>query len=46
MFFGINAGDFYSAVGWGNSALAASLFTWWVLIISIVLIKNKNKYKI
>jgi hypothetical protein len=46
MFFGTNAGDFYSAVGWGNSAVAASLFTWWALVISIILIKNKDKYKI
>ena len=43
MFFGTNAGDFYSAIGWGNSALAASLFTWWVLIASIVLLKNREK---
>jgi hypothetical protein len=46
MFFGTNAGDFYSAIGWGNSALAASLFTWWTLIIGIILLKNKNKYKL
>jgi hypothetical protein len=45
MFFGTNAGDFYSAIGWGNSALAASLFTWWTLIIGIILIKNVNSYK-
>jgi hypothetical protein len=44
MFFGTNAGAFYSAIGWGNSALAASLFTWWILIISIVLLKNINTY--
>ncbi|MDR1215283.1 MAG: hypothetical protein LBK25_01215 [Treponema sp.] len=43
MFYGTNAGDFYSAVGWGNSAVAASLFTWWILAISIILIKNKNE---
>jgi hypothetical protein len=46
MFFGTNAGDFYSAVGWGNSAAAASLFTWWILVIGVILIKNKDKYKI
>lgn len=43
-FFGTNAGDFYSAVGWGNSALAASLFTYWILAISILLLKNRKKY--
>ena len=42
MFFGTNAGDFYSTIGWGNSAFSASLFTWWILIISIVLIKKRN----
>jgi hypothetical protein len=46
MFFGTNAGDFYSAVGWGNSAVAASLFVWWIMVVSIILIKNKNEYKI
>jgi hypothetical protein len=46
MFFGTNAGDFYSAIGWGNSALAASIFTWWVLIVGIILLKNREKYKI
>jgi hypothetical protein len=45
IFFGTNAGDFYSAVGWGNSAVAASLFTWWIMAVSIILIKNKNEYK-
>jgi len=42
MFFGTNAGDFYSAIGWGNSVFAASLFTLWILIIGIVLVKNND----
>jgi hypothetical protein len=46
MFFGTRAGDFYSAIGWGNSALAASLFTWWVLCISVILLKNRDTYKV
>jgi len=46
MFFGTNNADFYSASGWGNSAITASLFIWWVFIISIILLKNKNEYKI
>jgi hypothetical protein len=46
MFFGTNAGDFYSAIGWGNSALAASLLTWWILAMSIILIKGRNEYKV
>ena len=43
MFFGTNAGDFYSAVGWGNSAFSASLFTLWILIMSIVLVRNRKR---
>ena len=42
MFFGTNAGDFYSAIGWGNSAFSAGLYTLWILLMSIVLIKNKR----
>jgi len=44
MFFGTNTGDFYSAVGWGNSAFAASLYAFYVLIMSIIMLKNKRKY--
>ena len=44
MFFGTNAGDFYSAIRWGNSALAASLFTWWILCIGILLLRRPDKY--
>jgi hypothetical protein len=44
MFFGTNAGDFYSAIGWGNSAFAASTYIYWVFVISIIIIKDKNKY--
>jgi hypothetical protein len=44
MFFGTNAGDFYSAIGWGNSAFAASAYIYWVFVINIIIIKGKNKY--
>jgi hypothetical protein len=44
MFFGTNAGDFYSAVGWGNSALTASLYIYYILIMSIIMLKNKKNY--
>jgi hypothetical protein len=43
MFFGTDAGKFYSAIGWGNSALTAGMFSYWVFIISIILIKNRKK---
>jgi hypothetical protein len=45
MFFGTNNADFYSAAGWGNAAITHSLFVWWVLIMGIALLKDKNKYK-
>ncbi|GHU73194.1 hypothetical protein FACS189450_12500 [Spirochaetia bacterium] len=44
MFFGTRAGDFYSAIGWGNSAFAASTYIYWVFIISIIIIKDKHEY--
>ena len=47
MFFGTNAADFYSAIGWGNSAVSASLFTIWMLAVSItMLVKRRalNRY--
>lgn len=29
LYFGINPGHFYSAIGWGTTALVAGLFTYW-----------------
>lgn len=43
MFFGVRTEDFYSAIGWGNSAIAASLFTYWILAVSIILLIKKTK---
>jgi hypothetical protein len=40
MFFGTRTNVFYSAIGWGNSAFAASIFEIWILIISILLLKK------
>jgi hypothetical protein len=40
MFFGTKTSAFYSAIGWGNSAFAASIFEIWILIISILLLNN------
>jgi len=38
MFFGIDVTRFYSAHGWGNSALAGSLIIWWILAVSLALL--------
>lgn len=38
LFFGTDATQFYSAIGWGNSALTASLIGYWMLAAGIVLL--------
>jgi hypothetical protein len=39
LFFGTNVTHFYSAHGWGNSALTGSLLIWWVLAVSVTLLR-------
>ena len=41
MFFGTDVTRFYSAHGWGNSALTGSLIVWWMLAVSIALLRSK-----
>ncbi len=43
MFFGPVAAQFYSAVGWGTTAMAPSLVICWILIASIILIRTPAK---
>jgi hypothetical protein len=40
LFFGTDVTRFYSAYGWGNSALTGSLIIWWVLAVSVVLLRS------
>jgi hypothetical protein len=40
LFFGTDVTRFYSAHGWGNSALTGSLIIWWVLAVSVVLLRS------
>ena len=35
LYFGIDAARFYSALGWGNTALTAGLFLYWVAAVGI-----------
>lgn len=35
LYFGIDAGRFYSALGWGNTALTAGLLTYWTAAVGI-----------
>ena len=41
MFFGTDVTRFYSAHGWGNSALTGSLVIWWMLAVSIALLRPR-----
>jgi hypothetical protein len=40
MFFGYDAAQFYSAVGWGTTATAPVLVVWWIIIASIIIPQN------
>jgi hypothetical protein len=40
LYFGKDAAQFYSAVGWGNSALTASFFLYWILACSIAMLRK------
>ncbi len=40
LFFGTDVTQFYSAHGWGNSALCGSLILYWTLAVGIVLLRR------
>jgi hypothetical protein len=40
LYFGSDAARFYSAVGWGNSALVASLIAYWCLAVGVSLLRR------
>jgi hypothetical protein len=44
LYFGADAGVFYSALGWGNSAMTASLIAWWVFAVSVVLVRDRRSW--
>ena len=35
LYFGIDAARFYSALGWGNTALTAGLFLYWAVAAGV-----------
>ena len=43
MFFGPDATQFYSAVGWGTTATIPVLVVCWILIASVILIRTPEK---
>ncbi|MFG2990324.1 hypothetical protein ACGFZK_13715 [Streptomyces sp. NPDC048257] len=40
LFFGTDAACFYSAVGWGNTALTAALLVYWAFAVGIALLRR------
>ena len=40
LFFGTDVTHFYSAHGWGNSALTGSLIIWWIFAVSVALLRT------
>jgi hypothetical protein len=40
MFFGKDATQFYSAIGWGNSAFCASFLGYWILAVGVCLLRR------
>jgi hypothetical protein len=42
IYFGKDAAQFYSAVGWGNSAFAASFIMYWILAVGITMLRQSR----
>ena len=42
LFFGADATRFYSAIGWGNTALVASLISWWTMATGAALLRRSR----
>jgi len=40
IYFGKDAAQFYSAIGWGNSALVAAFFGYWILAVGAILLRK------
>ncbi|MGC4937962.1 hypothetical protein [Kribbella sp. DT2] len=43
LFFGTDAAQFYSAVGWGNSALTAALIVYWALAVGVAVLASVRR---
>ncbi|WP_051781749.1 MULTISPECIES: hypothetical protein [unclassified Streptomyces] len=42
LFFGTDAARFYSAVGWGNTALTAALLVYWSFAVGIAVLRRTS----
>jgi hypothetical protein len=40
IYFGKDPARFYSAVGWGNTAFAASFILYWILVVGIIMLRQ------
>ena len=40
IYFGSDATQFYSALGWGNSAFCASFLAYWIVAVAIALLRR------
>ncbi|MFF4605731.1 hypothetical protein ACFY12_23690 [Streptomyces sp. NPDC001339] len=45
LFFGTDAADFYSAVGWGNTAMTAALVVYWALAVGITVMTRSSRQR-
>ncbi|MEV6397411.1 hypothetical protein AB0M39_22010 [Streptomyces sp. NPDC051907] len=43
LFFGTDAAQFYSAVGWGNTAMTAALVVYWALAVGVVVVRRPSR---
>ncbi|WP_323180859.1 hypothetical protein [Streptomyces sp. NBC_01142] len=43
LYFGTDPADFYSAIGWGTTAVVASLLMYWILALSIHLLRPGSR---
>ena len=46
LYFGIDPARFYSALGWGNTALTAGLITYWAAAVGIAVMRQPKKGQI
>jgi len=43
LYFGRDAAQFYSAVGWGTTAFAPGVIVWWILAVSVTMLRSPRQ---
>ncbi|HKA95134.1 MAG TPA: hypothetical protein VKD66_02625, partial [Streptosporangiaceae bacterium] len=46
LYFGMDPARFYSALGWGNTALTAGLITYWAAAVGIAVMRQPKRGQI